>query len=76
MPGEDANFTKVLTGNLEGTDHSESASINRIGVQSLILKERGASATGCGQNPGAEYWKGGNECWQVSQKNGSCMIKS
>lgn len=32
MPGEDAYFTKLLTGEIEGTDHSEIVSINRIRV--------------------------------------------
>jgi len=30
MPGEDDNFTKLLTGEHEGTDHSECVSVNRI----------------------------------------------
>jgi hypothetical protein len=32
MPGEDANFTKPLTGELESTGHLESVSIDRIRV--------------------------------------------
>jgi hypothetical protein len=62
MPGEDANFTELLTRKLESTYHSESVGINKIRVWNLSFKGRSASSTGCVQDPGAECWKEGNEC--------------